>query len=97
MIQRTVRRRRLLVVIFPECCRGRQDATLGQFTSALFQPVVDLGCTLTAAAIGRTHTNRFGTIITFGAPIFRRGSRKQLARKLRHEVFALRLQSAQAA
>jgi 1-acyl-sn-glycerol-3-phosphate acyltransferase len=49
MIQRAVRRR-LLVVIFPEC-RGTDGTTLRAFTSALFQPAAELGCTLTAAAI----------------------------------------------
>jgi 1-acyl-sn-glycerol-3-phosphate acyltransferase len=49
MIQRAVQRR-LLVVIFPEC-RGTDGTTLRAFTSALFQPAAELGCTLTAAAI----------------------------------------------
>jgi 1-acyl-sn-glycerol-3-phosphate acyltransferase len=49
MIQRAVQRR-LLVVIFPEC-RGADGTTLRAFTSALFQPAAELGCTLTAAAI----------------------------------------------
>ena len=49
MIQRAVQRR-LLVVIFPEC-GGTDGTTLRAFTSALFQPAAELGCTLTAAAI----------------------------------------------
>ncbi len=49
MIQRAVQRR-LLVVIFPEC-RDTDGTTLRAFTSALFQPAAELGCTLTAAAI----------------------------------------------
>lgn len=49
MIQRAVQRR-LLVVIFPEC-RGTEGTTLRAFTSALFQPAAELGCTLTAATI----------------------------------------------
>lgn len=49
LIQRAVQRR-LLVVIFPEC-RGSAGTTLRAFTSALFQPAAELGCTLTAAAI----------------------------------------------
>ncbi len=49
MIQRAVQRR-LLVVIFPEC-RGSDGTALRAFTSALFQPAAELGCTLTAAAI----------------------------------------------
>ncbi len=49
MIQRAVQRR-LLVVTFPEC-RGTDGTTLRAFTSALFQPAAELGCTLTAAAI----------------------------------------------
>jgi 1-acyl-sn-glycerol-3-phosphate acyltransferase len=49
MIQRAVQRR-LLVVIFPEC-RGTDGTPLRAFTSALFQPAAELGCTLTAAAI----------------------------------------------
>ena len=49
MIQRAVQRR-LLVVIFPEC--GGSDGTpLRAFTSSLFQPAAELGCSLTAAAI----------------------------------------------
>ncbi|MEP6672862.1 MAG: 1-acyl-sn-glycerol-3-phosphate acyltransferase [Chthoniobacter sp.] len=93
MIQRAVQHRRLLVVIFPECRRSHNNATPGQFTSALFQPVVDLGCTLTAAAISRGHPKCHGTKITFSAPAFRRGSRKQLARLLRREVLGLGLHS----
>ena len=49
MIQRAVQRR-LLVVIFPEC-GGTDGVALRAFTSALFQPAAELGCTLTAAAI----------------------------------------------
>lgn len=49
MIQRALQRR-LPVVIFPEC-GGSNGTTLRVFTSALFQPAVELGCTLTAAAI----------------------------------------------
>jgi len=49
MIQRAVQRR-LLVVVFPGC--GSSDgSTLRTFTSALFQPAAELGCTLTASAI----------------------------------------------
>ena len=48
LIERAVRRR-LLVVIFPECgAAGR--AALRPFVSTLFQPAVDLGCSLTGAA-----------------------------------------------
>jgi hypothetical protein len=48
-IQRAVRRR-LIVVIFPE--RGDGDPSeLKTFASGLFEPAVELGCTLTAAAI----------------------------------------------
>jgi 1-acyl-sn-glycerol-3-phosphate acyltransferase len=50
MIQRAVQRR-LLVVIFPECGSSDGTTTLRAFGSALFQPAVELGCTLTAAAI----------------------------------------------
>jgi hypothetical protein len=48
LIERAVRRR-LLVVIFPECGGAWRD-TLRPFASALFQPAVDLGCSLTGAA-----------------------------------------------
>lgn len=102
MIQRAVQRR-LLVVVFPEC--GSSDgATLSAFTSALFQPAVELGCTLTAAAINpdsesESFIPRFRACVTvaFGAPIFRRGDRKDLARQLRGEVLALMLGGAQPA
>jgi 1-acyl-sn-glycerol-3-phosphate acyltransferase len=48
-IQRAVRRR-LIVVIFPAC--GDADpAEMKTFASGLFEPAVELGCTLTAAAI----------------------------------------------
>jgi 1-acyl-sn-glycerol-3-phosphate acyltransferase len=49
MIQRAIQRR-LLVVIFPECTSS-DGSTLRAFTSALFQPAAEQGCTLTAAAI----------------------------------------------
>ena len=49
MIQRAVQRR-LLVVIFPEC-GGSDGITLRAFTTTLFQPAAELGCTLTAAAV----------------------------------------------
>lgn len=49
MIQRAVQRR-LLVVIFPECGRPK-GAAAPPFSSSLFQAAVELGCTLTAAAI----------------------------------------------
>jgi 1-acyl-sn-glycerol-3-phosphate acyltransferase len=51
MIQRAVQRR-LLVVIFPECGSSDGAPTPRGFASALFQPAAELGCTLTAAAIG---------------------------------------------
>jgi 1-acyl-sn-glycerol-3-phosphate acyltransferase len=116
MIRRAVQRR-LLVVVFPE--RGFFDGpVLRAFTSALFQPAVELGCTLTAAAIGYQANAsaddtpplfaespslfhqiarlaaqcRSGATIAFGAPIYRRGDRKRLARQLRREVFVLQMQ-----
>jgi len=49
LIKRAVRRR-LLVVIFPEC-GGPKGASLGPFASGLLQPVVELGCSLTGAAV----------------------------------------------
>jgi len=49
LIKRAVRRR-LLVVIFPEC-GGPKGASQGPFASGLLQPVVELGCSLTAAAV----------------------------------------------
>jgi hypothetical protein len=48
LIERAVRRR-LLVVIFPEC-GSPEGARLSPFASALLQPAVELGCSLTAAA-----------------------------------------------
>ena len=42
--------RRLLVVIFSEC-GGSDGTTLRAFTTALFQPAADIGCTLTAASV----------------------------------------------
>jgi 1-acyl-sn-glycerol-3-phosphate acyltransferase len=49
MIQRAVQRR-LLVVMFPECSRSK-NATVRPCSASLFQAAVELGCTLTAAAI----------------------------------------------
>ena len=48
LIERALRRR-LLVVIFPEC-GGHGDGRLGPFATALFQPAVELGCSVTGAA-----------------------------------------------
>jgi len=48
LIERAVRRR-LLAVIFPGCA-GPRDGRLNPFASALLQPAVELGCSLTAAA-----------------------------------------------
>jgi 1-acyl-sn-glycerol-3-phosphate acyltransferase len=48
-IQRALNRR-LIVVIFPGCGKNIPTRT-GEFNSALFQPAVELGCTLTAASI----------------------------------------------
>jgi len=57
LIERALRRR-LLVVIFPECgATGR--AGLRPFASALFQAAVELGCSLTGAAF-TYHTPRKG-------------------------------------
>src|SRR4030095_5543780 len=50
MIQRGIRCR-LLVVIFPGCNDAAGTASRS-FTSALFQPAAELGCTLTVTAIG---------------------------------------------
>jgi hypothetical protein len=47
LIERAVRRR-LLVVIFPECGATGRTA-LRPFASGLFQPAVELGCSLTGA------------------------------------------------
>jgi hypothetical protein len=84
MIQRTVQRR-LLVVMFPGC--GDSDGRPFQtFTSTLFQPAIELGCTLTAA----TTSQRDGqTLIAFSSPRFRRGNRKELARQLWREIESL--------
>lgn len=82
MIQRAVQRR-LLVVIFPEC-GGSKEAAPGTLTSTLFQPAAELGCTLTAAIIDRPQAT-----ISFSAPAYRRGNRKQLARQLSGDFFAL--------
>ena len=49
MIQRAVLRRQL-VVILPECGRS-EDAAPHVFSSTLLQPAVEIGCSLTAAAI----------------------------------------------
>jgi 1-acyl-sn-glycerol-3-phosphate acyltransferase len=49
MIERALRRR-MLVVIFPEC-GGAGSGSPRAFTSALFQPATDLGCSVTAAGI----------------------------------------------
>ena len=115
LIQRAVQRR-LLVVIFPEC-GGSDGTTLRAFTTALFQPAAEIGCTLTAAAINyhaacdpenqaplfaqRTHffrqlahlvtRHRARAVVSFSAPRFRRGDRKQLARQLRGEILDLKL------
>jgi 1-acyl-sn-glycerol-3-phosphate acyltransferase len=94
MVQRTLRRREV-VVIFPECDRA------GEFASALFQPAAELGCTLTAAAISYSSIARSAgilshlirvaarsahTSIAFGGPSFHSGNRKQLARQLHREM-----------
>jgi hypothetical protein len=84
MIQRTVHRR-LLVVMFPGC--GDSDGRPSQtFTSTLFQPAIELGCTLTAAS--SSHRNG-RAVIAFSSPKFRRGNRKDLAHQLWHEVASL--------
>jgi len=57
LIERAVRRR-LLVVIFPKG-GGAGRAALRPFASALFQPAVELGCSLTGAAL-TYHTRRDG-------------------------------------
>ena len=78
MIQRAVQRR-LLVVIFPEC-GGSDGTTLRGFTSPLFQPAAELGCTLTAAAINyRIECHRDGA-----TPLFAKKTRffSQLAHLL---------------
>lgn len=54
--------RRQVVVIFPEC------NPLRGFTTALFQPAAELGCTLTATAIGYT-ASRNGEL---GTPVLQR-------------------------
>jgi len=82
MIQRAVQRR-LIVVIFRECDNSKGTPS-GTLSSTLFQPASALGCTLTAAAIDRRRTT-----ISFSAPAFRPGNRKQLACRIRRELFAL--------
>jgi hypothetical protein len=65
MIQRVLRRR-LLVVIFPGC-NGAAGTASRSFTSALLQPAVELGCTLTVASIGFDRMETAGVISLQGA------------------------------
>jgi len=63
LIERALKRR-LPVVIFPEC-GGLGRSTLRPFASALFQPAVELGCSLTGAAVSY-HTLRNGEYSRMG-------------------------------
>lgn len=85
MIQRALGRR-LLVVIFPECGSGPGIA-LGTFASALFQPAVELRCTLTAAGISyhlesKSRTDTFALEIS----VMRQLLRLLIGRRLRATI-----------
>jgi hypothetical protein len=98
LIERALRRR-LLVVVFPGC-HAADGSPLPGFSSALLQPAVALGCTITSAAIayrsdGAQLRGRLGPLlrsfgvsatIAFGGPTFRIGSRKEIGRQLLREL-----------